>query len=97
MTSAQTYITSVQTTTGYGRYVPVTTGGKIFTVAYALVGIPAFMWYIVKLGSLFRVIVMKLFSCFLFCLWYVFISSYRKRKKERKKLFDTLLFIYSHT
>jgi hypothetical protein len=28
---------------------------------YALYGIPVFMWYIVKLGALFRVLVMRAF------------------------------------
>ncbi len=46
-------------TSGYGDIVPVTTEGKVFTLAYALYGIPVFIWYIVKLGALFRVIVMR--------------------------------------
>ena len=45
---------------GYGDIVPVTREGKIFTLAYALYGIPIFIWYIVKLGALFRVIVMRM-------------------------------------
>ena len=44
---------------GYGDIVPVTQGGKIFTLAYSLYGIPIFIWYIVKLGALFRVLVMR--------------------------------------
>ena len=39
---------------------PVTLEGKLFTLCYALYGIPIFIWYIVKLGALFRVVVMRL-------------------------------------
>ncbi len=66
--SRKAFITSVQTTTGYGDIIPVTGWGKFFTVLYAFVGIPVFMWYIVKLGALFRLIVMKLFFWLLVCL-----------------------------
>ncbi len=69
MLNAQAFITSVQTTTGYGDIIPVTGWGKLFTVLYAFVGIPVFMWYIVKLGALFRLIVMKIFFVVLVCLW----------------------------
>ncbi len=40
----------------------MTLEGKIFTLMYALYGVPVFIWYIVKLGALFRVIVMRLFK-----------------------------------
>ena len=39
--------------------VPVTTEGKVLTVVYALYGIPIFLWYTIKLGALFRVVVMR--------------------------------------
>lgn len=68
MLSAQSFITSIQTTTGYGDIVPVTTGGRVFTVAYALIGIPVFMWYIVKLGGLFRLLVMNAFGACINCI-----------------------------
>ena len=68
--SAQSFITSIQTTTGYGDMVPVTTWGKIFSLVYALIGIPIFMWYIVKLGGLFRVLAMKLIGAAINCAWY---------------------------
>ena len=45
---------------GYGDIVPTTLEGKLFTICYALYGIPIFIWYIVKLGALFRVVVMRL-------------------------------------
>ena len=48
MLSAQAFITSVQTTTGYGDIVPVTFGGKLFTLFYSFIGIPVFMWYVVQ-------------------------------------------------
>jgi hypothetical protein len=57
---------------GSGDIVPVTTEGKIFTLAYSLVGIPVFMWYIVKLGGLFRLLTMNLFSALKSCFWYHF-------------------------
>ncbi len=46
----------------------MTSWGKLFTVLYAFVGIPVFMWYIVKLGALFRLVIMKLFYGLLVCL-----------------------------
>ncbi|XP_071749409.1 uncharacterized protein [Lepeophtheirus salmonis] len=60
MLSSCAFITSVSSTTGYGDIIPLTLGGKIFTIIYALYGIPIFIWYIVKLGVLFRVLVMRL-------------------------------------
>ena len=59
MLSASAFINSVATTTGYGDIVPVTLTGKICTILYALYGIPVFIWYIIKLGVLFRVLVMR--------------------------------------
>lgn len=67
--NAQAFITSVQTTTGYGDIVPATTQGKVFTLAYAIIGIPVFMWYIVKLGGLFRLLTMYFFSNITHCFW----------------------------
>lgn len=67
--NAQAFITSVQTTTGYGDIVPVTTQGKVVTLAYAIIGIPIFMWYIVKLGGLFRLLTMYFFSNITHCFW----------------------------
>ena len=46
---------------GNGDIVPKTFEGKIFTIAYATIGIPIFMWYIFKLGVLFRHLFMKAF------------------------------------
>ena len=43
--------------------------GKAFAIAYALVGIPIFMWYIVKLGGLFRVIAIKIVAAAINCIW----------------------------
>ena len=71
MLNAQAFVTSIQTTTGYGDIVPLTPGGKIFTIAYALVGVPIFLWYIVKLGGVFRVFTMNIFSIVKACLWLV--------------------------
>ena len=41
---------------------PVTFAGKVCTILYAMYGIPIFIWYIVKLGALFRVLVMRLIN-----------------------------------
>ena len=73
MLNAQAFVTSIQTTTGYGDIVPLTPGGKIFTIAYALIGVPIFLWYIVKLGGVFRVFTMNIFSIVKACLWSVMI------------------------
>ena len=62
---------------GYGDIVPVTTEGKVFTLAYAILGIPVFMWYIVKLGGLFRLLTMYIFSNMTSCFWYI-IHTYKK-------------------
>jgi len=75
MLAAQSFITSVQTTTGYGDIVPVTFWGKFFTLVYAFAGIPIFMWYIVKLGAVFRLVIMKIFFGFLICLWYISLNG----------------------
>ncbi len=32
------------------------------TIVYALYGVPVFMWYIIKLGALFRVVVMSIIN-----------------------------------
>ena len=48
--------------------------GKFFTILYALVGIPVFMWYIVKLGVVFRLVVMKVVCGLLLCFWYTIIK-----------------------
>ena len=55
---------------------PVTTEGKVFTLAYAILGIPVFMWYIVKLGGLFRLLTMYIFSNVTSCFWYI-IHNYK--------------------
>lgn len=60
---------SIVFTIGYGDIVPVTFWGKLFTLGYALVGIPIFMWYIVKLGGVFRLLVMKAIFWILICIW----------------------------
>ena len=39
--------------------VPRTVGGKLFTLVYSLYGIPMFIWYIVKLGAIFKFIVKR--------------------------------------
>ncbi|TRY80153.1 hypothetical protein TCAL_05802 [Tigriopus californicus] len=56
MLAGAAFVNSVSSTTGYGDIVPVTLEGKLFTLVYALYGIPVFIWYVVKLGALFRVV-----------------------------------------
>ena len=43
----------------------MTLGGRIFTLVYALYGIPVFMWYIIMLGVLFRSVVARASSAVL--------------------------------
>ncbi len=59
---------SPKITAGYGDIIPVTFWGKFFTLIYALAGIPVYMWYIFKLGAVFRLVVMKLFFGLFICL-----------------------------
>ena len=59
MLSAAAFVNSVSSTTGHGHILPVTTSGKVLTLLYALYGIPVFMWYIIRLGALCRVVVKR--------------------------------------
>ena len=56
--------------TGYGDIVPKTMGGKLFTIFYAIISIPIFMWYIYRLGGAFRLVFMKAICILLLCVWY---------------------------
>ena len=55
--------------TGYGDIVPKTMGGKLFTIFYAIISIPIFMWYIYRLGGAFRLVFMKAICILLLCVW----------------------------
>uniref|UniRef100_A0A0K2UQ99 Potassium channel domain-containing protein n=2 Tax=Lepeophtheirus salmonis TaxID=72036 RepID=A0A0K2UQ99_LEPSM len=76
--SAQSFITSIQTTTGNGDIVPMTTQGKIFTLIYATYGVPMFLWYIFKLGGLFRILVINAGYTVCRCFWLDFPEIKRK-------------------
>lgn len=67
---------------GYGDIVAVTQEGKVLTIIYALYGIPIFMWYIIKLGALFRVVVMRFLRNFADCMKVTFRSYFKKKKLE---------------
>jgi hypothetical protein len=54
---------------GYGDIVPETFWGKLFTLLYAIVSIPVFMWYVFKLGGVFRLVFMKAMCILLLCIW----------------------------
>ena len=69
---------------GYGDIVPSTVEGKILTIFYALYGIPVFLWYIIKLGALFRVVVMRFLRNFADCWKFSFTSCFPRR--DRKNL-----------
>ncbi|XP_070567843.1 two pore potassium channel protein sup-9-like [Ptychodera flava] len=60
--SAIYFCLTVLSTIGYGQIVPVTNGGKILCVLYALIGIPFFFMYLAKLGELLAVPLKKLYS-----------------------------------
>ena len=45
-------------------------GGKLFTIFYAIISIPIFMWYIYRLGGAFRLVFMKGICILLLCVWY---------------------------
>ena len=64
--------------------------GKIVTIIYALYGIPIFMWYIIKLGALFRVVVMRFLRNLADCLKFTF-KSYFSRKKGVQMGLQTLV------
>ena len=68
--------------TGYGDIVPITVNGKILTIVYALYGIPVFIWYIIKLGGLFRVMVMRLLRNIIDAILLVF---YKCKNSIRRK------------
>ena len=46
-------------------------GGKLFTIFYAIISIPIFMWYIYRLGGAFRLVFMKAICILLLCVWYI--------------------------
>jgi hypothetical protein len=71
---------------GNGDIVPVTLGGKIFTLMYALYGIPVFMWYIVKLGVLFRSVVARMSTAVVMCG-----RTYVRKERERHTM---IIYIY---
>jgi hypothetical protein len=68
--------------------VPQTLGGKILTVIYALCGVPVFMWYIIKLGATFRVLVILFVRNFADCIKYSYaaVSKTQERKQFRLQM-----------
>ena len=78
MLSASAFVNSVSSTTGNGHLFPVTIGGKILTIFYALYGIPVFLWYIIKLGVLVRVSVKRFFKKIYRYLKYMWLKNFKK-------------------
>nr|XP_040581393.1 potassium channel subfamily K member 10-like [Lepeophtheirus salmonis] len=59
MLSAFVFVSSIHSTTGYGNIVPQTLGGKVCATVYAIFGIPMFVWYIIQLRDIFRILLMR--------------------------------------
>ena len=70
---------------------PLTDEGKILTMLYALYGIPVFIWYIVKLGGLFRVVLMRLLRYIWDCI--IFIFHYIKTSKRTEEVTSNIVCI----
>ena len=68
---------------------PLTDEGKILTMFYALYGIPVFIWYIVKLGGLFRVVLMRLLRYIWDCI--IFIFHYIKTSKRTEEVTSNIV------
>jgi hypothetical protein len=66
--------------------VPQTLGGKILTVIYALCGVPVFMWYIIKLGATFRVLVILFVRNFADCIKYSYAACSKTQERKQFRL-----------
>ena len=70
---------------------PLTDEGKILTMFYALYGIPVFIWYIVKLGGLFRVVIMRLLRYIADCILFIFhyIRNFKRNEEVTSNIVCT--------
>ena len=91
MLSASAFVNSVSSTTGHGHILPVTLGGKLLTLFYALYGIPVFLWYIIKLGALCRVSVKRfLKKCYIY-FKYLYLKHCKKPRQIKKYGIEQLM------
>ena len=91
MLSASAFVNSVSSTTGHGHILPVTSAGKILTILYAFYGIPVFMWYIIRLSALCRVVVKRFFRKTYQYLKYWWNKNFGKKRIIREYGIEQLL------
>ncbi|KAJ0004849.1 hypothetical protein NQD34_011063 [Periophthalmus magnuspinnatus] len=86
-TSSMFFCCTVFTTVGYGELYPVTLGGKVACVLYAMVGVPLMLLVILDVGDFLALLMTRIYRHL-----YRLFSTLRSRKftpwKKRQKSFD---------